>query len=905
MSDIPDQIGPYRVDREIGRGGMGVVYLAHDTNLDRAVAIKTLPVEVTGDAERLGRFEREARLLATLNHANIAAVFGLEKIDGARYLVLEYVEGETLSERLAGGPLPMDEALPIALQIAEAVECAHEGNIVHRDLKPANIKFTADGRVKVLDFGLAKALGEKPSTSASTVASAPTATGQDSPTIPGTILGTAGYMSPEQARGRAVDKRSDIWSFGCILYEILSGARVFAGETIADSLGATLHKDPEWAALPPDTPPVVQLLLRRCLQKDRRRRLQDIGDARIELEEAIADPTASSMSLAGAALSIAAPRKRGWRDTIPWMLAAVAGLAFAIALVALWFATRSPALAPVRVRVEISRDNLLYAEIGSQTALSPDGTMLAYVAVEGTTRHLYLRRLDQLEGARLSGTDGARHPFFSPDGQWLGFFTERNLRKVSIHGGAPLTLADVQDDRGGTWRSDDSIVFTTDTATGLSLIPAAGGTPVTLTTPDRERNERSHRWPFVLPGDRGVLFVAQKQNTSFDDADIEVLDQETGQRKVLHHGGMFPRYAPSGHLVYVREWTLFAAPFDLDRLELTGPPVPIIEGIASNPRTGGAHYSFCDAGTFAYHPGYTREFLTRVLTVDRDGTSTVLLDEEMSYVAPALSPTGDRLAVGIQATTGDIWLYEFERQNLIRFTFDQADDMWPIWTPDGSRILFSSTRETNTPNLFWKLSNGSGPAERLTTSDYAQFATCISPDGTFVVFDEYHDDTGWDIWTMPLQGDRTPELYLQTPFIEENGVLSPDGRWLCYSSDESGKSQVYVRAFPDTGGKWLVSIDGGDHPLWGPTGTEIFYLRAGTIMVTKVTTEGPIFLADRPDILLDDELVFEPIFRPYTVSDDGLQFVVTTKRSDGNASRTQVTFVFNWFEELKRRVPPN
>ncbi len=414
MSDIPEQIGPYKLDREIGRGGMGVVNLAHDTNLDRAVAIKTLPAEVTGDVERLGRFEREARLLATLNHANIAAVFGLEKLDGARYLVLEYVAGETLSERLAAGPVPMDEALPIALQIAEAVECAHEGNVVHRDLKPANIKFTADGRVKVLDFGLAKALGETPSTSADMLAAAATATLQDSPTIPGMILGTAGYMSPEQARGRDVDKRSDIWSFGCILYEMLSGATTFPGETIADSIGATLHKDPEWAALPPDTPPVVQLLLRRCLRKDRHRRLQDIGDARVEIEEAIADPTASSVSLAGAALSIAAPRKRGWRNAIPWMIAAVAGPVFAIALVSLWFATRSPALAPVRVSVEVSRDQPLYMEIGAQAVLSPDGTMLAYVAMEGTTRHLYLRRFDQLEGRRFREPRGHGTRSFRP-----------------------------------------------------------------------------------------------------------------------------------------------------------------------------------------------------------------------------------------------------------------------------------------------------------------------------------------------------------------------------------------------------------------------------------------------------------------------------------------------------------
>ncbi len=496
MSDIPEQIGPYKVGREIGRGGMGVVYLAHDTNLDRAVAIKTLPAEVTGDAERLGRFEREAKLLATLNHTNIAAVFGLEKLDGARFLVLAYVAGETLSERLAEGPLPMDEALSIALQIA--------------------------------------------------------------------------------------------------------------------------------------------------------------------------------------------------------------------------------------------------------------------------------------------------------------------------------------------------------------------------------------------------------------------------QRKVLHHGGMFPRYAPSGHLVYVHQGTLYAAPLDLDRLELTGSPGPIIEGIVSNPRNGGAHYSFCDAGTLAYQPGSSTGIRTTVLTVDRDGSSTVLLDEETGYYSPSLSPTADRLALTIETqNVGDIWVYEFERENLIRLTFDQADDMQPVWTPDGSRILYSSTRETNTPNLFWKLSNGSGPAERLTTSDNAQFASCISPDGKIVVFHERRDQTGGDIWTMPLEGDGMPELYLQTPFDEASAVLSPDGRWLCYTSDESGMEQVYVRPFPDTGGKWLVSTDGGNHPLWGPAGDELFYEQAGTIMVTKVTTEGPTFRVDRPKALFDDPFVFAPFFRPYDVSDDGLTFVLITENSDRDVDRTQITFVFNWFEELKQRVPTN
>ena len=558
MSPIPQTIGHYRIDREIGRGGMGVVYLAHDTKLDRDVAVKVLPADLTSDPSRLGRFEREAKLLASLSHSNIAAVHGLEELDDARYLILEFVEGETLDARLTHGPLPVDEALSTARQIAEAVEAAHEKGVVHRDLKPANVMLSADGKVKVLDFGLAKAFEDQPSSPNS-----PTVLPQESPTVAGVILGTAGYMSPEQARGRPVDKRTDIWSFGCILYEMLSGGRVFPGETVTDSIGATIHKEPDWSLLPPDTPPVVQLLLRRCLQKDRRRRLQDIGDARVEIEETLTDPLSSSLSLAGAAL---ATRRR---PSLAWPIA-VAMVIIAAASVT-WSLVRPSPRLEGRFSIVMPADTALFLTDKVSVALSPDGRRLVYGAEGPEGVQLFVREMGRFESTPIPETVGATGPFFSPDGQWVGYTDsdEAKLKKVPLQGGAPVTICDSQSaGKGADWGADDVIVFTPSYNGGLFRVSAAGGTPQALTTPDIDAGEKTHRFPEVLPGAGAVLFMIGRYDVaSWDDARIAVIDLETGEQKILIEGGFSPRYVPTGHIVYGRAGSLFAVPFDLGRLD--------------------------------------------------------------------------------------------------------------------------------------------------------------------------------------------------------------------------------------------------------------------------------------------------------------------------------------------------
>jgi serine/threonine protein kinase/Tol biopolymer transport system component len=877
------QFGSYKIFSLLGAGGMGEVYQAHDTKLGRDVAIKVLPAAFVHDSERLSRFQREARMLASLNHPNIATIHGLEQSDGMHYLVMELALGQTLAERISAGPLAVDETLRICGQITEALEAAHEKGVIHRDLKPANVNVTPEGRLKVLDFGLAKAFAGDGGLDLSH-APTPTTMGTEE----GRILGTPAYMSPEQARGKPVDKRTDIWAFGCVLYELLTGQQAFRGETLSDTLAAILERDVDWRRLPQPTPANIQLLLRRCLQKDATRRLRDIGEARIAIEE----------TLSGAVEVGAVHVQKNWVRPLPLALAGFAAIAVIVLLIGfLMRATRPPARAITRLAVTLPpTDQLALGDRG--IALSPDGSRLVFVASHGDSDYrLYLRSINRFEATPILGTEGASNPFFSPDGQSVGFSAEGKLKKVSLSGGAPLTLCSASAMRGATWNPDDTIIFAPSTGSGLYRVSAGGGMPKPLTIPDQKKGEVSHRWPEVLPGGKALLFTI----LAGADMRIGVLSLETGERRVLVEGGTYPRYFPSGHLVYARAGGLQAVPFDLRRLAVTGPPVSVLEGIVMNPVNGWVQLGSSADGSLAYIPGVSGAGERTLLWVDRDGAAQALPAPPRGYWTPKLSPDGQRLSVGIDDSNPGLWIYELARGTLTRLTTSKLNP-YQIWTPDGKRVTLRSAL-SNRFDLDWMPVDGSGVAERLITGEGLPIPGSWSPDGQVLAYSEQDPTTGWDIWVLKLEGDRKPRPFLQTPSNEDAALFSPDGRWLAYQSDESGRNEIYVSPFPDPGRKWQISTEGGTEPLWAPNGRELFY-RNGSKMMSAAVETKPTFAAAKPKLLFKGDYVEGPFgFRPnYDVSPDNQRFLMV-KAAEQQQAASQINVVLNWFEELKRRVP--
>jgi Tol biopolymer transport system component len=884
------RLGSYEVLAPIGSGGMGEVYQAHDTKLGRDVAIKVLPANFVNDPERLSRFQREARMLAALNHANIATIYGLEQSGGVTCLVMELVSGETLAERVKAGPLGIEEALKIAVQIAQALEAAHDKGIVHRDLKPANVKVTPEGKVKVLDFGLAKAFADD--TASSNPAESPTLSA--AATMQGVILGTAAYMSPEQARGKAVDKRADLWAFGCLLYELLTGKQAFQGETITEILAAVLKGEPDWQTLPRTTPPSIRVLLRRCLQKDVHRRVRDAGDIRIEIEEALVAPTAAPTT--------AAPATIQWQRGVMFGLAALCLLATGI--IASWYLRPSyaPPSQPVsRLVVNLPpAQQLAGLDSGPAVALSPDGTHLAYVARQGGTQQLYLRAMDSQEARPIAGTEGAIIPFFSPDGQWLGFFADGKLKKVSVSGGAALTLGDAGAPRGANWGSQGMIAFAPTAISGLQQVPDAGGARQPLTR--FGKGETTHRWPEFLPGGKAVLFASGLGAINFTNAEVAVQSVGTGERRNLIQGGTNPRYAPSGHLMYVQGGSLMAVPFDPKRLEVTGTAVPVVESVLQSPRNGHAQYAFSATGSLVYVPGGIQAAQSRLVWVSRNGAEQPVVAPPRAYLNPRLSPDGRRVAVSIQDQEAQVWLYDLARETSTRLTFEGNVNSNPSWTPDGKRIAFQSNKEGQS-NIFWQLADGSGGLERLTTSEYLQSPMSWSPDGQLLAFMEINPTTERDIWVLRV-GDRKARAFLGTPFSESVPKFSPDGRWLAYISNESGRYEIYVQAYPGPGGKWQISTEGGTEPVWNPNGRELFY-RSGNKMIAVDIATQPSFAAGKPKVLFEGQ--YEPtVFTNtnYDVSPDGKRFLMLKSTEQAQAAPSQINVVLNWFEELKRRVPP-
>ena len=910
---VGSRLGPYEIVSAIGAGGMGEVFRARDTNLNRHVAIKVLPTAFALDADRLARFKREAQVLASLTHPNIAAIYGFESSEDMQALVLELVEGATLADRIAQGPIPLDEVLPIARQIAEALEAAHEQGIIHRDLKPANIKVRPDGTVKVLDFGLAKLnepgfgtrdsgfVGAKDALSLS-----PTITSPAMMTGVGVLLGTAAYMSPEQARGKSVDKRADIWAFGCVFYEMLTGKRAFDGDDVTDTIVAVMSKEPDWSALPIATPSSIRRLLQRTLQKDPKRRVPDIAVARFEIDDAMSAPAEDARS---AAISLS-PKASSWQRAVtaaPWAIAAAVAVGWSASV---WRTPTSAPLPALRFTVSLGEAAVLQSNV--PFALSPDGTKLVTQTRRSDQRmQLVIRSLDGAEDRPLAGTDApdnsGQDVFYSPDGEWVGFLSEGKLRKAPVRGGAPVVLCDVMNPRGASWGSDGFIVVAADRLGGLSRCPAGGGRLEPLTK--LEPGESSHRWPQALPEANAVLFtstVATPLGTSGavttggvpDTNSIVVQSLKSAERKTIWKGGTYGRYLPTGHLIFVSQNTLFAVRMDIDRLEVTGTPQPIMRGVATSPGSDSALFDVSSSGTlvFASELPDTRSSIVRL---DAAGQMRPLVPGEGLFRMFHFSPDGRRGAfVGVPQ---GVWIYDFERNSRSRLTANGTNHV--IWTRDARYVAFA-TRGVQQDGISVARTDGSGEVISVLDQRGPLAGLSVSPDGTRLAFGEY-SGSGIDLWTLPvdLNGDvprktGEPQVYLRTPSNEAYPRISPDGRWLAYQSDETGQPEAYVRPFPAGGGKWQISTDGEqDGLVWSRDGKEIVYRNLkGQLMAVAYTASDSTFTAGKPRLVSPVEIKGSLA----DIAPDGRSFAVIT--TGAGTSAPEVTFVVNFFDDIRRKL---
>ena len=888
-------IAHYRITAKLGEGGMGEVYRATDTKLGREVAIKVIPDVFAQDEDRMARFTREAQMLAALNHPNIAAIYGVED----RALVMELVEGSTLAARIAAGPMPLAEVLPVALQIVDALECAHEKGIVHRDLKPANIKITPEGRVKVLDFGLAKALANE--TAQGDPASSPTLTMRA--TMAGVILGTAGYMSPEQARGHEADKRADIWSFGVVLYEMLTGRQIFVGPTVSDTLAAVLMREPDWSLLPPDTPPALHRLLRRCLERERRQRLPDIAVARMELDDALRGGPAESP------VAAASPKADGW---LRWWSGAATVVALAALAVAAMHFRETPA-PPDPLRFQIpAPEKTQFGTTG--LAVSPDGRRIAFIAAGAHgAAMIWVRSLDSLAAQALPGTEGVVYlPFWSPDGRSIGFMAQGKLRKVEASGGPPQIICDQPGiSLAGSWSREGVIIFSTSNG-GLFRVPQAGGVPSRITTPNESQGEIGHLRPWFLPDGRHFLYVTRTRQP--ENAAIYLASLDSKERKRLAATQQAGAYAPpaagsrTGHLLFLRQNTLMAQPLDGTRFEPVGEAFPVAEQVGSYLAMG--LFSVSTNGVLAYRSGDSAGG-SQLVWFDRTGKSLGTLGAHNIFNGGlSISPDGKRVAVDQMDQTGnrDVWVLDVARGVPMRFTFDSAQEVGPVWAPDGRRLLFSSDRAGGINSIYKKDSSGSGNEELLFKSGIPMLAYDWSPDGRYLLYGALDPKTRSDLWVLPVAagtaGEGKPAPYVQTPFSENQGQFSPNGRWIAYTSDESGQPEIYVQSFPAGGGKYQVSTGaGGTQARWRRDGKEMFYIGGdGNLMAVNVKTEGA-FEADTPRGLFNPRIFFgatNAYFR-YDVAKDGQRFLAISVDTGAEGSGpAPITVVVNWQAALKR-----
>jgi eukaryotic-like serine/threonine-protein kinase len=900
------RLGPYEILAPLGAGGMGEVYRARDTKLGRDVALKIVPEEFARDADRMVRFQREAKFLASLNHPNIASIYGLEDSGSTRALVMELVEGPTLADRIRSGPTPMNEALPIARQICDALEYAHERGIVHRDLKPANVNVTSDDTVKILDFGLAKAI--KGDGASPDIVNSPTLS--QMATQSGILLGTAAYMSPEQAKGKTVDRRTDIWAFGCVLYEMLTGKMAFRGESVTDTLAAILKNEPDWTQLPMATPTRVRVLLQRCLQKDSKQRLRDIGDARISLDEVLS----AAPEPAGAGTpQEAIPR---WRHALPWAVAA----AFAIALAALaWVYLRlanAPARAaePVRFQVPLPEKTSL-ANFGL-FALSPDGRQLAFSAAgsDGIPR-LWVRALDSLEARPVSGSESAGDGlfFWSPDSQFIALAAGGKLKKIAISGGPAETICDISGIVvGGSWNRDGVIIFGR-VPGGLMRVSAMGGSPSPLTTLDSSRGDVTHVFPSFLPDGRHFIYLRRSTMAAKTGVYIGSLDSKAEKQDLtrLVATPFGPAYAPSadggsGQLLFVRDGALMAQPFDARRLELSGEPVTVAEQVGVY--IGAGYFSVSANNVLIYRTGGPPDYQLRWF--DSQGKVVGTAGEPRAYISLALSPDGTRAAVSsAEAPARTLWVLDLSRSTSTRFTFGVSGNQDAVWSPDGNRIVFGSNRD-GPFNLYEKPASGAKDEEPLLKSSEDKYPSSWSPDGRFLLYFAFDPNTKQDLWVLPLQGDRKPFPFLKTEFNETDGHFSPDGHWIAYSSDESGHEDIYVRPFSlqpatatqDTGAKWQVSTGGGKEPRWSENGKELYYLAPDAkLMVVEVTTSSA-FQVGVPKALFQappSPAPSTPVSSStWDLSGDGKRYLFIAPAERSTAA--PFTVVLNWQSALKK-----
>jgi len=912
------RLGHHEILSSLGAGGMGEVYRAADTRLKRQVAIKILPSDLAHDPARLARFQREAEVLASLNHPHIAAIYGLEEAGGVNAIVMELVDGPTLADRIDRGPIPIDEALPIARQIAEALEAAHEQGIVHRDLKPANVKLRDDGTVKVLDFGLAKARAAGDSVDAGAtmlVASSPTIapTGSSGPrpsdrargvSEAGAIVGTAAYMSPEQARGQAVDKRTDVWAFGAVLYEMLAGKPAFAGESVSDVIAAVLKTTPDWGALPADVPPPIVTLIQRCLEKDRRTRIGDIAVARFVL---------SGDATTAAPLAPVQPTAAPRRLLVP-SIAAAAIVGAAIG----WLVPRRSADTPrtiAHLQMGVAPAEMLAPGFNtyprpSRTAiaLSPDGNRIVYAGLRDRVRQLFVRDLDRPAAAPLAGTEGALAPFFSPDGEWIGFVADNAIKKVAVGGGPTAVICDVIATQfwGASWGDDGSIFFAA--RGGIFRVPSSGGAPAALTTANVAKGER-YLLPQALPGSKAVLFT--------NPPNVELVSIDSGERRTILEGAYDPRYAPTGHLLYMKSATLMAVPFDARARQVTGAPVALVDGVMQavaapngTDETLAGQFALSRAGTLVYADGGIFPLRQGTLMwADRRGATQPLAGvPPRPLLQPRLSPDGRRGAVDIRregSRDTDVWAYDASRGSTTRLTFDGGGPS--VWSPDGTRLVYTGVGA----NLYVVNADGSGKPERLTESAVNQVPSSWSRDTNTIAFLQRPTADTYGIWLLPMDGAaaRKPTLAIESRFPLSYAELSPDGQWIAYVSTESGSAELYVQHYPGPAGKMRISTNGATEPIWIRNGSELLY-RAFTptslqVLSAPIRSLSPLRIDD-PHVVFESKIgdfdTTGPV-RGWDATADGSRFLMVRPSESSDKPVTTLHVVLNWTEELKRRVP--
>ena len=879
---------------------MGEVYKARDTRLDRIVAIKVLPAHLADRSDLSERFEREAKTIASLNHPHICTLYDTGHQDEIDFLVMEYLEGETLAQRLQKGPLPIQQVLQYATEIADALDKAHRKGITHRDLKPGNIMLTKSG-TKLLDFGLAKLKQEV----APAIPDSQLPTLKSAVTAEGTILGTLQYMAPEQVEGKQneIDARTDIFAFGAVVYEMATGRKAFEGKSSASVMAAIMISNPPpMSSLQPVTPLALDRIVKKCLAKDPEERWQSARDVTDELKWIAEGGSQASLLTAAPKDSGATQGAPAWTSKLSWAMAAGLALLLVVTVGALWRATRPVERALVRLDVDLGPEVSLDSPRGTDAILSPDGTRIVYVS----QNRLFTRRLDQPNATELAGTQGVNAPFFSPDGQWVGFFSQGRLQKISVEGGSAITLCDASTGYGGSWGEDDNIIAALNTGGGLSRIPSAGGPPTPVT--DLQNGEVTHRWPQILQGGKAVLFTASA-SPAFDGANIEVMSLTDHSTKTFVRGGTFGRYLPSGHLVYINRGTLFVVPFDVNRLEVHGTPAPVLDQVSYNSAVGSAQFDFSTTGALIYRSGgVTGGGLFTIAWLDGTGKVQPLLAKPGSYDHPNMSPDGQRLALDVREGSGtDIWLYDWQRDTMTRLTFTGTATT-PLWSPDGRYIAFRAAGE----GISVTRSDGSGKPQPLTEGRNPQLPSSFAPDGKRLAFMEQGSGI-YHLSTVPLVSDSAglragkPEVFLQTPADERSPVISFDGRWLAYRSNESGTFQVYVRAFPDKGGKWQISNSGGNFPMWSRNGHELFFETSDNhIMMSAYTVKGDSFVADKPRVWSEKQIGGSIIAgKNVDLAPDGKRIVALMPVETAEAQKAQnhVIFLENFFDEVRRKVP--